>query len=120
MERPAETLLKIQRFADQMVIELEHNAHKGSVLDWHDFDNIMTELEYHKAKIFVAIRCKNWSALKEYIADTANHLLTVGNHFGLYEANTIDTGMVHELQRESIIVIKPVKDQQINQQLVDE
>ena len=61
--------LIIDRFSSQMLIELQHNRHKGSILHWDDFDNIVTEFEYHKAKIFLAIRCGNSLALKEYIAD---------------------------------------------------
>lgn len=108
----------VRRFAAQMLIELDHNKHKGSVLDWTNFDNMITELEYHKAKMFMAIRSNNPGALKEYIADTANILLAVGNKFGLYAEDTVDTDRCFELNKENLIIEMPVKEGSKNQKLV--
>lgn len=106
MEKRVETTLKTGRFLTAMIIELEHNKHKGSILDWQDFDNIIAELEYHKAKIFMAIRQENNEALREYIADTANILFALGNKFKLYEDYPKDTGITWELNKK--VLISPV------------
>lgn len=95
--------IKVKRFADQMLIELTHNQHKGSVLDWDGFDNMIMELEYHKSKMLLAIRAKNHDALKEYIADTANILLAIGNKFGVYNTDSKDENICYELNKENLI-----------------
>ncbi len=78
-------------FKSDMLLEMRKNSHKGSVLDFKDFEGIITELEYHKAKLFMAIRVKNKGAIREYIADTANFLLVLGNLFQVYEnENPVD------------------------------
>jgi len=82
--------IRIERFAEQMQIELIHNQDKGSVFDWKDFDNMIAELEYHKAKMLLAIRGNDKKAVKEYIADTANVLLAIGNLGGLYSEDSFD------------------------------
>ncbi len=69
----------IRIFADDMMSELRKNSHKGSILEFTDFDKIVTELEYHKAKLFLAIRLKNKGAIREYLADTGNFLVAIGN-----------------------------------------
>lgn len=102
--------LKVHRFSEQMLIELKHNTHKGSILDWDNLDNLIAELEYHKAKMLLAIRVKNPKALKEYIADQANILLAIGNRSGLYEDNTVDEGICHELNTAEAIDTVLVKD----------
>lgn len=90
--------LKIQRFASQMSIELEHNRHKGSILWWEDFQPMMSDFEYHKAKMIMAIRQNDKKAVKEYIADCANILLAIGNLGGLYDEPTVDDGECSETE----------------------
>lgn len=79
----------IERFKENMLLELKKNNHKGSILDFNDFNSIITELEYHKAKLFLAIRVKNKGAIREYLADTANYLLALGNLFNVYDDEDI-------------------------------
>lgn len=93
-------ILKVQRFSDQMLIELESNKHKGSVLDFTNFQGIITEIEYHKAKMFMAIKLEDRRALKEYIADIANNLLALGNNFKLYEEDSFNDGFQTSLDTE--------------------
>lgn len=97
----------VQRFSEQMLIELEHNRHKGSILKLDNLDKLVMELEYHKAKMFLAIRTKNRTALKEYIADQANILLAIGNRSGVYDNDTVDDGICHELNVGDAIHIIP-------------
>lgn len=81
----------VEIFKDDMLSELGKNSHKGSILDFKDFNGIITELEYHKAKLFLAIRVKNKGAIREYLADTANFLLAIGNLFEVYQTNKDDS-----------------------------
>lgn len=80
-----EEILLIEKFKNDMIIELQKNSHKGSILDFKNFNEIITEMEYHKAKLFLAIRVKNKGAIREYLADTANFLLAIGNLFEVYD-----------------------------------
>lgn len=89
----------IEIFKDDMLSELNKNAHKGSILDFKDFNGIVTELEYHKAKLFLAIRVKNKGAIREYLADTANFLLAIGNLFDVYQTEK-DDSKSFEINRE--------------------
>lgn len=81
----------VEIFKDDMLSELNKNSHKGSILDFKDFNGIITELEYHKAKLFLAIRVKNKGAIREYLADTANFLLAIGNLFEVYQTDKDDS-----------------------------
>jgi len=78
----------VELFKNDMLSELKKNHHKGSILNFCDFNQIITELEYHKAKLFLAIRMKNKGAIKEYLADVANYLLAIGNLFEVYNEET--------------------------------
>lgn len=77
--------LLVEIFKQDMLLELKKNSYKGSILDFKDFNGIITEMEYHKAKLFLAIRVNNKGAIREYLADTANFLLALGNLFNVYE-----------------------------------
>lgn len=82
--------IKLSRFNQWMIRELNANNHKGSILEFKDFDKIVTELEYHKSKMMIAFRCSDKQAAKEYIADTANFLFCLGNLGGLYDDDFVD------------------------------
>lgn len=111
-----EEKIKIERFKDRMLLELEKNRHKGTILATKDFNFIVTELEYHKAKMLIAVRINNKQALKEYIADTANFLFALGNLGGLYDDNFIDNSTSFELNKD-IEVFKEVNTPTLNQTL---
>lgn len=95
-----EELTKGKRFLEQMFIEMDNNSYKGSLLDWKNFDNMITELEYHKAKMMMSIRAGDSKATKEYIADCANILLAIGNLVGLYEEGSVNDGMCSETKKD--------------------
>lgn len=97
-----EEQLKVERFAKQMLIELQNNSHKGSILDWKGMYEKIADFEYHKAKMLIAMRTGQKMAMKEYIADCANILLSIGDEANLYEEDSIDTGLVSELKTEVI------------------
>lgn len=98
----AEEIQKIEKFKNWMIRELEVNEkNKGFITDFINFEKIITELEYHKAKLLIAIRCDNKHAVKEYIADTANFLFCLGNLGGVYDDDFIDIS-----PNESIEIIK--------------
>lgn len=109
---------KFNNFTNSMLTELSNNLYKGSIYEFTNFEKIITEIEYHKAKMFLAIRLKNKQAIKEYIADTANFLLALGNSFGLYDNEFIDKskGDSFEINKEINILIKtstPSKNQSL-------
>jgi len=113
------TLLEVssvRKFGDMMISQLANNAHKGSILDFKNFEGIITELEYHKAKLFLAIRVKNKGAIREYLADTANFLLAIGNLFDVIE-NT-GGGECWEINKDvEIFIQKSVYEQSVGQSI---
>lgn len=109
----------LERFKQAMLLELNNNSHKGSILEFKDFSAIITELEYHKAKLFIAIKVKDKKAIREYIADTANNLVALGNLFDLYSQDILDDGKVCELDTEGGIIKHVEKDNiKTNQKLI--
>lgn len=112
-----ENLLNI--FKEDMLNELKKNSHKsGSFLDFKDFNSIITEFEYHKAKLFLAIRTKNKTAIREYLADCGNYLMLIGNLFDVY-SEPYDHSISHEINKE-LELIKRVSiwEQSENQKLI--
>lgn len=110
----------IDRFAKQMKIELAHNAHKGSIVDFTNFDEIVTQLEYHKAKFFVALRLGEKDAAKEYLADCGNILAALGNSLHLFDKEPENDGSTYELNRNVSIIKKVnVNDQSSGNQIVN-
>lgn len=99
-------LLKIDKFKDQMIKELESNSYKGSIDDFKNFDSIISELEYHKAKLLLAIRLDKKQAVKEYIADTANFLFALGDIGGLYDDDFEDSTKSFEINKEVDIFVE--------------
>lgn len=78
--------IKIQRFAEQMQIEIDNNSHKtGGIQNWKGLQHKIADFEYHKAKMIIAMRCQDPDAIKEYIADCANILMSIGDEYGLYD-----------------------------------
>lgn len=107
-------LRKIEAFKQAMIRELTDNApNKGDIENFRDFNGIITELEYHKAKMMVAIRCKEKQAIKEYIADTANFLFQLGNLYQLYEPEFKDKakGESFEINKNTDIFVKTTHPQ---------
>lgn len=101
---------KVDRFAAQMKIELENNITKGDVSDWSDdLSEKVFQLEYHKAKLLLAIREKNAFAIKEYLADCAIILMSIGDEFKLYDEDPVNTNMGTMLN-EPLINIIPVEE----------
>lgn len=112
------TKLKIEFFKQAMLNELKANNDKGNINNFNDYHKIIAEMEYHKAKMLLAIRLKNKQALKEYIADTANYLFMLGNLFGIYEWDFEDkkSGESFEINKDVEVLIKtttPSKNQSI-------
>jgi hypothetical protein len=109
----------IEKFKDDMMSELLKNRSKGTILDLKDFNTIITELEYHKAKLFLAIRMKNKGAIREYIADTANYLLAIGNMFDLYDEDGNDPNTCFEINKDAELFVElPTYKKSTNQKLV--
>ena len=111
--------IKISRiFADDMVSELIKNSHKESILEIENFEQIITELEYHKAKLFLAIRVKNYGAIREYLADTGNFLMAIGNFFDVY-SNESNIDKCFEINKDvELFVEKKIDEQSKNQKLI--
>lgn len=73
-----------EAFKQQMIKENKDNAHKGNILDWDNVEEMLSELEWHKAKLLFAMKENNPDTVKEYLADCANFLLAIGNAWKLY------------------------------------
>lgn len=82
----------IENFSHEIKRQIELNSDKGNLLEWNDIGHILYELDYHKAKLLIAIKQNNPYAIKEYIADCASILLALGNCYGIYnEKDTTKT-----------------------------
>lgn len=109
----------IKTFADDMISELHKNYHKGSILKMENFEQIITELEYHKAKLFLAIRMKNKGAIREYLADTGNYLIAIGNLFDVF-SNERNNDNCFEINKDvEIFITRKTSEQSLNQRLFD-
>lgn len=109
---------KIERFAEQMEIELSKNMDKtGDISNWKGVGDKLTDLEYHKAKLYFAIKENNNFPIKEYIADCANILFSIGDELELYEEDSINDGRVSQM-KSGIFEIVPEKEQ-IRRKLVN-
>lgn len=75
----------VEKFKQQMIKENHDNAHKGDILSWNNVEEMLVELEYHKAKLYIALKRNNPDLVKEYLADCSNILLAIGNAWKLYE-----------------------------------
>lgn len=81
---------QVIEFAKQMQNELFANVrkHGNGWRNWRDVDAMLNELEYHKAKLIIALNPKkgkaDYALVKELIADCANFLLFIGNAGNLY------------------------------------
>jgi hypothetical protein len=76
---------KLVDFANSMQNELDANSHKGNWEDWKNIEEMIAELEWHKAKLLFALKENDKEKCKEYIADCANILFFIGNVGGLYD-----------------------------------
>ena len=101
---------KLQQFFNQILIEVENNQHKGDIFDWEGVSDKIVDLEYHKAKMIIAIRTKNREAIKEYIADCALILAAIGDEFSLYDHKAFNTLHVSQL-REIVFKTVPINQQ---------
>ena len=109
---------KVRRFAEEMERQLQSNSRKGSIFDFKDFNGIITEFEYHKAKAIIAIRMTNFEAAKEYIADSANFLLALGNLLELYDKDLEANDYCWKLNKNTeIFVEKDINNQSNNQKI---
>lgn len=101
-------------FTVYMLNELRKNQHKGSILDFKDFDKIITEFEYCKAKFFIAVRAKNKEGMIEYLADMGNYLVALANSFNLFD-KVYNYGQHQELNIENMFktVNYPKRDQKL-------
>jgi hypothetical protein len=101
---------KLEAFSNEMQNQLDINTRlKGG--DWESFNNvghIMNEFEYHKAKLWLAIKEDNLDAIKEYSADCANYLVFLCNSYNLLE-NKEPNDFVIEMY-EGIFNKKSIKD----------
>lgn len=75
---------RIQLFTELMQKELEDNSHKGPWEEWTNITEMISELEWHKAKLLFALKENDKEKCKEYIADCANILFFIGNAVKLY------------------------------------
>lgn len=83
--------IKLYRFVRQMAIEQNNNSHKGSILAWEGLEEKVFDFDYHKGKLMLAIKEENKDAIKEFIADCANILLSIGEEFDLYEKESTNS-----------------------------
>lgn len=75
----------VKLFAIEMQKELDANNNKGNWELRRDVNLHLIELEYHKAKLLIALRAVDKPAVKEYLADCANLLMFIGASGLLYK-----------------------------------
>lgn len=108
----------VEKFAEDMLNELEKNSHKGSILEFNNFSEIITELEYHKSKLFLAIRMNNKGAIREYLADIGNFLICIGNLFDVYSDDSFKD-KCYEINKNVDLFVELNKEEQSkNQKLI--
>lgn len=73
-----------ESFKQSMIKENNDNAHKGNILDWYNIDEMLSELEWHKAKLLFALKDKDSARIKEHLADCGNFLVAIGNACEVY------------------------------------
>ncbi len=111
---------KIRRFADQMQIEIDNNRHKtGSIWNWRGMYEKVADLEYHKGKMLIAMKYGNKLALKEYLADCANILMSIGDECGLYEEESVNDGDMTIMSNAELFSRMPVDDKHIAKPFFD-
>jgi transcriptional regulator with XRE-family HTH domain len=74
-------------FAENMKIELNANKHKGDWKEWNNIEEMISELEWHKAKLLFALRENNKNSVREYLADCGNILMFIGNAGHIFDNN---------------------------------
>lgn len=77
---------EVYNFAMNMQKQLDINTELKNQ-NWHnytDIKNILIDIEYHKAKLLMALKEDNPGAIAEYIADCANILMFLGAAIGMY------------------------------------
>lgn len=104
----------LNNFFHEMTRQIAHNQDKGDLLAWDHIGEILYELEYHRAKLLIALKEENKYAMKEYIADCANILLALGNQFNLYDEPDLTKDKVDMFHH--IIITKENKDENISLQ----
>lgn len=78
--------LEVQNFALEMQKQINFNAKvKSDWREWKNVKEILVDLEYHKAKMMIALKERNMGAMREYIADCANILMFLGAAFEFYK-----------------------------------
>jgi len=113
----AETEMALTRFEAIMRTELQKNVHKGPILEWTNFHELITDLEYHKAKLLMAIRVRNKGAMREYLADTANILFALANSLGVLDGD-VNTETAYTVgDHSSIFVEVPIYEQTVHSTL---
>lgn len=70
---------EISIFLNLMQSELDNNSHKGNWKEFKDVNKILLELEWHKSKLYVALKTGDKNDIKELIADCANTLMFLAN-----------------------------------------
>jgi len=112
-----ETEVALSRFSDMMRTELRKNVHKGPILEYTNFHELIADLEYHKAKLLMAIRVRNKGAMREYVADTANILFALANSLGVLDGD-VNTETAYTVgDHDSIFVEIPLGDQTVHSKL---
>ena len=100
---------KMHLFMESMIHELENNSKKGCVSEWIGIDRKIVDLEYHKAKLLLSIRERNFFAQREYIADCANILFSMGLELGLYDHRN-ETPNMESVLPKKIIEVRPLSN----------
>lgn len=94
------TQKEVENFAKSMQIEIDNNANKGSILDWQGLESKVSDLEYHKAKLMLAIKENNRDAIREFIADCSNILMSIGYEFDLYKKEPVNKNTTSKTKDE--------------------
>lgn len=93
-----------------MKIEMQNNAHKGDMTQWTGLERKFVDLEYHKAKLLFAIKEQKKFAIREYIADCANILMSIGIETGVYLLAQENDGLESIMSKDCISIASLQKE----------
>lgn len=98
---------EIAIFANQMQRQLDSNPNKENVWKTNvlTLESYLVDLEYHKAKMMLAIKEKNMGALKEYLADCGNILMFIGHKFDLFSEED-NKPIAYQMKSDIFIEVK--------------
>lgn len=105
----------VQRFAEQMRHELDLpvNTAKGDYWALLPIEDHLHEVVYHWVKLLRAVKSKDLAGIREFSADTANHLAMLADAFGVLDDPDYTPSEYHnEGARETAAAVLSISGEQ--------